>query len=418
MFKLTIDRSVLNNEITYLREILDKKPINEILSNYLFKLVYNEAIEAYDLFISATDLDLYITTKLSSFTTTFSEKTLSWLVPAKELTNIISKLGNTELHFSFTEINEHLELKALKSKHRLMTASAEDFINEPEKIDPMSFSLPTELLKDMTNRVVPTFSIDEEKDSRFNLSGIKFDLLQGLDKDKNPTKELNLVFALNNKLHFITSKLNYIKSTPNPDGKNLPPIQEVIDIDPLTKDSITCLIPRTSIKFLSKLCNTDIDTINIEKTENHMFFTIGNRTFVTRLLSGQFPNYKVMANYKHNSSIPLNRKEFYNCIDRALAINNDKQKSIRLFNAKSNSLFIRSETRLGNSEDIYDDESLDIAGTEIQAKFYFNHVESFLRNETNEQISFHWDKGKKSILKFGAIYDKFQSYCLFSGLNT
>lgn len=399
MFELTIGRSVLNKEMSFLREVLDKKPMNEVLSNYLFELKFNEEINNYDLFITATDLGQYLRTKVNDFDINYEEKNLSFLVPAKKLSDIIQKLPDCELKFKSTqyigksnsEVDGHLELKALRSTYNLVTYPAESFIQNPPKEDNLPvLHLPSDLIAEMCLRVLPSFSQDEEKDPRFNLTGIKFEYKVSKDKDGNLNrdekgnfiKKLNLVFVLQSKVHFVTADLT--------------------DFDCLSTEDISCLLPKTTIKLLSRLCNKESTILKCQATPNRIFFSLGNKEFSSRILSGGFPNYLVMVDYKHSNLLKLNKKEFTNSLERALVVNDEKQQSVRLFNAKSNSIFIQSKTREANSEDIYDDPMLDIEGKEMQLNFFYNNIESYLRTETLEYINLYWDS--KSMLKLGAFY--------------
>ena len=72
------------------------------------------------------------------------------------------------------------------------------------------------------------------------------------------------------------------------------------------KAEIDVLIPRKTLAELSKLTNDFDGDISFGSDENHVYFQVGSRLLISRMLSGQFPNYE-MVMPKNNDRSATNR---------------------------------------------------------------------------------------------------------------
>jgi DNA polymerase-3 subunit beta len=66
------------------------------------------------------------------------------------------------------------------------------------------------------------------------------------------------------------------------------------------------------------------------RDENHLFFTLGNRRLVSRVLAGQFPNYELVVPRENDKFIVASTREFGDGIRRTAIMSDEKLKAIRL----------------------------------------------------------------------------------------
>ena len=68
------------------------------------------------------------------------------------------------------------------------------------------------------------------------------------------------------------------------------------------QQTIDTLIPRKTLAELTKLTAGFDEDISLGMDENHIYFEIGARLLISRMLYGQFPNYE-MVMPKNNDKI-------------------------------------------------------------------------------------------------------------------
>src|SRR5260370_38353150 len=78
------------------------------------------------------------------------------------------------------------------------------------------------------------------------------------------------------------------------DGNRLGFVEtKVVDKD--TPDAgLDVLIPRKPLAEVTKLTSDFDGDINLGADENHVYFQVGSRLLISRMLSGQFPNYEMV----------------------------------------------------------------------------------------------------------------------------
>ena len=77
------------------------------------------------------------------------------------------------------------------------------------------------------------------------------------------------------------------------DGHRLALISAPVEL-PGIEGEAKSLIPRKTLVELVKLAASGYDLIQFSKDSNHLLFQVGERLLISRLLSGQFPNYEMV----------------------------------------------------------------------------------------------------------------------------
>src|SRR6266404_5566447 len=181
--------------------------------------------------ISGTDLD--VTIRCDADAQEISSQG-AMCVQARKLFDIARLLPDAPVKFHKEE-NEWVTVECDQSKFRLPGISKDTFPELPGfKSTPLK--LPASLLKLLIDRTI--FAITQEE-GRFTLSGAKFEL-----------------------------------DTP--------------------EAGLDVLIPRKTLAELTKLTADFDGDINLGADDNHVYFQVGSRLLISRMLSGQFPNYEMV----------------------------------------------------------------------------------------------------------------------------
>ena len=247
--KFTVTRNSLLNELNLVQGVIEKKSTIPILSNILLEA------RGENLDIVATDLDVTIRCGCGASVTTEGTTTIS----ARRLFDIVRLLPEgSDIDFSLLE-NDWVEINSGNSEYKVVALPKENFPSIPEAA-PASAQLSGSLLRSMIQRTM--FAITQEE-SRYSLNGALLALLPG---------EIRMVAT---------------------DGHRLAMVSKSMDM-PGVDVEVRALIPRKTLVEIQKLIGDQDVMLEFGRDENHLFFTVGGKQLVSRIMAGQFPNYELV----------------------------------------------------------------------------------------------------------------------------
>src|SRR5712692_3708702 len=249
--KFVIARNALHKELTFVQGIVERKNTIPVLANILIESAGENSIR-----ISGTDLDVTIRCDTDAEEI---ESQGAICVQARKLFDIARLLPDAPVSFRKEE-NEWVTVECNRSKFRLPGISKDTFPELPSHKS-TNLKLAAALLKLLIDRTI--FAITQEE-GRYTLSGAKFEL------DKQGVK---MVTTDGHRLAFVSTE-DFVKESLN--------------------GSLDVLIPRKTLAELNKLTSDFEGEISLGADENHVYFQVGSRLLISRLLSGQFPNYEMV----------------------------------------------------------------------------------------------------------------------------
>lgn len=253
MFK--VNREQLATEIGLLQTVAEKKGTIPALAYLLFQ------IEDNLLTITGTDMDMSLSVQVD-----VSGEPWSGGVPSKQLYDLSKLLSDAEIEFTPKD-NGRIQVGKGKSRHLLLTIDPEHF-PAIDKVDTQIVSVDGKALRVAVERglqCVGNTRSDNVKD--WWMQGLAF---RSIDK--------RLHIAGTNSRHFAVSQ-----------------IDALIDSD--------VIIPTRACQSLAKIIEDGPAEIGV--TENHAVFRQGARLFVTRLLVGKFPDWRLFLPESFQHSTPL-----------------------------------------------------------------------------------------------------------------
>jgi DNA polymerase-3 subunit beta len=283
--KFTVTRNSLLNELNLVQGVIEKKSTIPILSNILVE-ASGEHID-----ITATDLD--VTIRCGCPASVLAEGTTT--ISARRLFDIVRLLPEgANIDFSLLE-NDWVELRSGNSEYKIVALPKENFPSIPEAA-PATAQIPGGLLRSMIQRTM--FAITQEE-SRYSLNGALLVLLPG---------EIRMVATDGHRLALVCKGM------------------EVSGVDV----EVRALIPRKTLVEIQKLIGDQDTLIEFGRDENHLFFTVGGKRLVSRILAGQFPNYELVIPHENDKYIVASARALGDGIRRAAIMSDEKFKAIRL----------------------------------------------------------------------------------------
>ncbi len=317
--KFTVTRNSLLNELNLVQGVIEKKSTIPILSNILLE-VSGERLE-----ITATDLDVTIRCGCPAAVVEEGTTTLS----ARRLFDIVRLLPEgADVELTLLE-NDWVELHSGNSEYKIVALPKENFPSIPEAA-PSTAHIPGNLLRNMIQRTI--FAITQEE-SRYSLNGALLALLPG---------EIRMVAT---------------------DGHRLALVSKSMEIPGLDVE-VRSLIPRKTLMEIQKLIGDQDAVVEFGRDENHLFFSLGNRRLVSRVLAGQFPNYELVIPRENDKFIVASTREFGDGIRRAAIMSDEKLRAIRLCFKTGSLELTASSAEAGEAREVvpveYDGASLEI----------------------------------------------------------
>jgi DNA polymerase-3 subunit beta len=289
-----VSKQVLLKAIASVNGVVEKKNTIPVLQNIKLEVKDDNVV------LSATDMDILVTTTFVCDMKTAGTTT----VLAQMFFDIVRKIPESAPIIITQDNPNILQIKAGKSKYNLPCISAEEFPNISEGELGEEFTVDSAKLIEMIDKTRFAISNDE---TRYYLNGL---FLQGMKRDSG--FELRCIATDGHRLalSFMEANLNTPFGVIIP-KKSVAEIRRIVD----GAESVKISVSRIKIKVVSN-----------------------QATLVSKLIDGEFPDYeKVLP--KNNSRIAvINKKEFFEALDRVSTVATDKHRSIKLLleNGKMN----------------------------------------------------------------------------------
>ena len=203
----------------------------------------------------------------------------STVVNALMFSEIIRKLPDTQISIILNE-NNLLVIECEGSLYKLATMNPEEFPELPKINIENSIQLDQRTLKSMVRKSIFAVSIEE---NRPIFTGCLFEINEN---------KLNVVAVDGFRLAW-TSNFLENKST-----------------------NFKAVIPGKTLNEVNKILSDSYDYIKIGVSKNQALFEMENCKIVTRLLDGEFLNYKSVIPQNWETRIRVNKKDIQECFER------------------------------------------------------------------------------------------------------
>jgi len=339
--ELVVRKNDLLRELQLFQGIVERKNTIPILANVLMEANGDEVR------FLATDLEVGLRSKCNASVA----KSGSLTLPAKKFYEIIKALPETDIRIA--EDKGGVKVAADRFDSRMQTLPREDFPTLPESgAGAPSATLPRSALKEMVAKT--HFAITGE-DTRYFLNGALFVLRPD---------SMSLVATDGHRLALVT--------VPR-DGK--------ANKD---TDEIRAILPKKTLGELSRLLMEGEGDIAYERGENHLFFHVGDRLLISRMIDGQFPAYERVIPKGNDKRIEFERDRLTNAVKRVALLSNERSRAVKIQIDKGKVDITSSSPDLGEAKETL---TVDYAGAPMQICFNAQYVLDFLSAVSTDLVS-------------------------------
>jgi DNA polymerase-3 subunit beta len=334
--KLSVSKEKLLEGLQTVQNVVSTRTTLPILSNVLLEAVDGQ------LHLTTTDLDVGMRGAIEATI----EKPGAATLPARRLFSIVRELPSAEIVLE-VDSKSVASIRCGPSYFKILGLPQEEFPPLPKFEGAKTFTLRQKDLKDGLRKTAYAISTDE---TRYVLNGILFSF-----KDN----KLTLVATDGRRLALVDLELEFPRS-----------------------HEVDLILPTKAVTELSRLVSEEGD-IKMSVSENQVAFEVDGTLLVSKLIEGNYPNYRQVIPPEAKERIILERESFLNTVHRVSLLSSEKSNSVKLVFSKNNIDIIANTPEVGEAR-----ESLPVnyKGREFSVAFNPEFLMAPLRNLPNDEV--------------------------------
>jgi len=336
--ELVVRKNDLLRELQLFQGIVERKNTIPILANVLLEAKDGE------LKFLATDLEVALRSRCDATVTKPGALTL----PAKKLYEIVKSLPDTDIRIA--EDKSGVKVAADRFDSRIQTLPKDDFPTLPDGGANPTASLQGSALKEMVAKT--QFAITGE-DTRYFLNGAQF-VLRG--------DSMSLVATDGHRLALVTVKRDGDADAPE----------------------VKAILPRKTLGELGRLLTEGDTAVSYERGENHLFFEVGGRKLISRMIDGQFPAYERVIPKGNDKHIEFERERLTNAVKRVALLSNERSRAVKIEVNKGKVDVTSSSSEFGEASEQL---TVEYSGNPLTISFNAQYVLDFLNVVETDVVS-------------------------------
>jgi DNA polymerase III subunit beta len=341
--ELVVRKSDLLRELQLFQGIVERKNTIPILANVLLEANGEEVR------LLATDLEVGLRSKCAASIS----KSGSLTLPAKKLYEIIKALPETDVRIE--QDKNGVKVAADRFDSRMQTLPREDFPTLPEASGTFSATLPRDVIKQMVSKT--QFAITGE-DTRYFLNGALFIL---------KPDSMSLVATDGHRLALVT--------VPRPSTSSGRPERVEGRESVKAAEEERVILPRKTLLELARLLAEGDGDIRYERGENHLFFDIGGRLLISRMIDGQFPAFERVIPKSNDKHVEFDRDRLTSAVRRVALLSNERSRAVKFQIDKGKVEIASSSPEFGEAKEIL---PVEYTGAAVTICFNAQYVVDFL----------------------------------------
>lgn len=334
--KLAVTKESLLEGLQRIQNVVSNRPTLPVLSNALL-----EATES-GLRLTTTDLEVAIRCTIEARV----EKQGATTLPARRLAAIVRELPSSEVIIEVDAKNQ-ATIRCGASFFKIYGLGQDEFPPFPSFKEAKSLTLKQSELRDGLRKTSYAISSDE---TRYVLNGILFSLADN---------KLTLVATDGRRLALFDSDVEFPKSN--------------------ERDFI---LPTKAVTEIQRLLGEEGE-VTISTSENLASFELNGAQLCSKLVEGNYPNYRQVIPAEAKERITLERETFLTCVRRVSLLSSEKTSSVRLNFTKNNLDITANTPEVGEAK-----ESLAVTyrGRDLSIAFNPDYLMDPLKNLPNDEV--------------------------------
>jgi DNA polymerase-3 subunit beta len=334
--KFSVSKEKLLAGLQTVQNVVSTRTTLPILSNVLLQA------DGDQVRLTTTDLDVGV----SGGITAQIERPGATTLPARRLSTIVRELPAAEVQIEVDSKNV-ASIRCGQSFFKILGLPEEEFPPLPKFDDTRTFTIPQQALRDALKKTSYAISTDE---TRYVLNGILFSFKE-------------------NKLTLVAT-----------DGRRLALVD--LEIEFPRSQEVDIIVPTKAVTELGRLLGDEGD-VRLSVGENQVSFQINDTLLASKLIEGNYPNYRQVIPGEAKERVTLERELFLNAVHRVSLLSSEKSNSVKLVFTKNNIEIAANTPDVGEAR-----ESLAVAykGREFSIAFNPEFLQAPLRALPNDEV--------------------------------
>jgi DNA polymerase-3 subunit beta len=157
------------------------------------------------------------------------------------------------------------------------------------------------------------------------------------------------------------------------DGHRLALVEVKHDVGVTQESGV--ILPKKTLLELGKLLAEGEGDILFESGENHLFFEVGGRVLISRMIDGQFPAYERVIPKGNDKTIEFDRERLTSAVKRVALLSNERSRAVKFEVGKGKVEVTSSSSEFGEAREQI---PVDYAGPALTISFNAQYVLDFL----------------------------------------
>jgi DNA polymerase-3 subunit beta len=338
--ELVARKADLVRELQFFQQIVERKNTIPILANVLIEATGNEIT------LLATDLEVTLRSRAEAAVSRHGAVTL----PAKKLYEVVRALPDGDVNIETEKGGTGVKVSGGQFSSRMPTLPREDFPTITEPPGTSGAVIKGATLGQMIGKT--QFAITGE-DTRYYLNGALFVL-----------KPEQMTFVATD-----GHRLALVHADRENKGKG---------------EEVKAILPRKALAELGRLLGDSDGDVQYERGENHLFFGIGPRLLMSRMIDGQFPAYEKVVPKANDKHVEFERDRLVNAVRRVALLSNERSRAVKFVVGKGSVEVTSSSPEFGEAREPI---AVDYEGPEITICFNAQYVLDFLNAVDSEVVA-------------------------------
>lgn len=336
--KFSCDKELLNELIAMSSRAVSTKATNPLLEGIL--------IEATQTGLTFTGYNLSMAIR-TTITDADVIKDGKIVLNARLFGDIVRKLPSDIVYLE-CDNDLRTTIKCGRAVFNLIANAADEYPALPEVEKEREIQIPSAILKSMIAQTIFAVSENEAKPIH---TGCLFETEE---------KRLNVIAV---------------------DGYRLSVRREDLPSEP--EEDFKFVVPGSSLREIERVLGENNELISIFPGDKHILFSIGETTMISRLIDGEFLNYRAAIPSEFEHEVKANRADLITCVERVSLIVSEKLKNPVRMSFDGDTVKMSCITAIGKS---YDECQIDGSIDELEIGFNNRYLLDALRAAGDETI--------------------------------
>lgn len=335
--KFNCSKESLIVAIAIAQKAVSSKTTLTILEGILFSVSNN------NLLLRSTDLEIGVEVNIPANVELDGDIVLSSSI----IGELIRKMSGSDVFFESDEYHQ-IKIECLLSNFTLKGLSAEEFPAFPEIMEDHIFSIDASVLRELIRGTL--FSVATNENIPV-LTGVKIELHED---------SINLIALDGYRLALRSGKIK----------------KSVVE-------DISVIIPSKSLSEINKVLTNYNGDVIVKFSKNQIFFELDNTQFTSRLLEGDFINYKQIIPVEKATQVKINRRLLLESSERAALLAREGKNNLIKMDFNQDQLILTSNAEIG---DVFEIIPIENVGESLKIAFNSKFLIDALRVIEGEEL--------------------------------